>query len=145
MMCDIIYASKTAKFGQPEIKLGTIPGMGGSQRLTHAIGKSKAMELILSGRNLSAADALKFGLVAEVFEEPALCITGALDLAEEIGGFSPMAVAAAKEAVNVAFQEGLKLGLETERRLFWGSFATVDRKIGMDAFVKKEKPKWENQ
>lgn len=157
MMCDIIYASKTAKFGQPEIKLGTLPGMGGSQRLTHAIGKSKSMELILSGpsnvpattlmvgRNLSGEEALKFGLIAALFETAEECVRGALDLAETIGGYSPLAVAAAKEAVNAAYEEGLTRGLETERRLFWASFATEDRKIGMEAFVSKQKPEWQHK
>jgi enoyl-CoA hydratase len=153
MMCDIIYASKNAKFGQPEIKLGTLPGAGGSQRMTHAIGKSKSMELILSGtpvyqiklmegKNLSAEDALKYGLIAELFETSGECITGALDLAETIAKYSPLAVSAAKQAVNAAYEESLSRGLETERRLFWGSFATADRKIGMEAFANKEKPKW---
>jgi len=142
MMCDIIYASTTARFGQPEIKLGTLPGAGGSQRLTHAVGKSKAMELILSGKNLSAEDAFKYGLIAGLYDTPLECISAALELAETIAGYSPLAVAAAKEAVNAAFEEGLSRGLETERRLFWGSFATEDRRIGMEAFVKKEKPEW---
>jgi enoyl-CoA hydratase/carnithine racemase len=97
------------------------------------------------GRNLSGVDAHRFGLVAELFEEPAECITAALDLAETIGGYSPLAVAAAKEAVNAALEEGLSGGLKTERRLFWASFATEDRKIGMDAFVKKEKPQWQHK
>jgi enoyl-CoA hydratase len=167
-MCDIIYASTTAKFGQPEIKLGTLPGAGGSQRLTHAIGKSKSMELILSGtqplpqkhlppfpsslfpvrrshcvgKNLSSEDALRLGLIAALFQSPEECISASLDLAETIAGYSPLAVAAAKEAVNTAFEEGLNRGLEMERRLFWASFATEDRKIGMEAFVNKEKPKW---
>ena len=160
MMCDIIYASTSAKFGQPEIKLGTLPGAGGSQRMTHAIGKSKSMELILSGppdhhhklsltqsscfvgKNLSSEDALKFGLIAALFETPSECISAALDLAETIAGYSPLAVAAAKEAVNGAFEEGLSRGLEMERRLFWGSFATEDRKIGMEAFANKTKATW---
>ena len=167
MMCDIIYASTSAKFGQPEIKLGTLPGAGGSQRMTHAIGKSKSMELILSGpspsliiplpssipfpdpeltlgagKNLSSEDALKFGLIAALFETPSECISAALDLAETIAGYSPLAVAAAKEAVNGAFEEGLSRGLEMERRLFWGSFATEDRRIGMEAFANKTKATW---
>jgi len=156
MMCDIIYASKTAKFGQPEIKLGTLPGAGGSQRMTRAIGKSKSMEIILSGnpptknhrkangegKNLSAEDALHYGLIAALFETPTECIDKALELAETISGYSPMAVAAAKQAVNASFEEPLGRGLETERRLFWGSFATEDRKIGMEAFANKEKPTW---
>jgi enoyl-CoA hydratase len=152
-MCDIIYASKTAKFGQPEIKLGTLPGAGGSQRMTHALGKSKSMEIILSGprpriavlmagKNLSAEEALQYGLIAALFETPKECIDKALELAETIAGYSPMAVAAAKVAVNAAFEEPLARGLETERRLFWASFATEDRKIGMEAFANKEKPTW---
>lgn len=166
-MCDIIYASNTARFGQPEIKLGTLPGAGGTQRLTHAIGKSKSMELILSGslltdatlpaadstwkltrlthvlgKNLTSEEALKYGLVAGLFETPAECINAAVDLAETIAGYSPVAVAAAKEAVNAAFEESLSRGLELERRLFWASFATEDRKIGMEAFANKERPQW---
>ena len=161
-MCDIIYASSTARFGQPEIKLGTLPGAGGTQRLTHAIGKSKSMELILSGsllptanstwkltrlthvlgKNLTSEEALKYGLIAGLFETPAECINAAVDLAETIAGYSPVAVAAAKEAVNSAFEEALSRGLELERRLFWASFATEDRKIGMEAFANKQKPQW---
>jgi enoyl-CoA hydratase len=151
-MCDIIYASTAAKFGQPEIKLGTLPGAGGTQRLTHAIGKSKSMEIILSGnlskvvlitgKNLSSDEALKFGLIAALFESPDECISAALELAETIAGYSPLAVAAAKAAVNAAFEEGLTRGLEFERRLFWGSFATEDRRIGMEAFANKGKPNW---
>ena len=91
---------------------------------------------------MSSEEAFKYGLVAALFETPAECITAALDLAETIAGYSPMAVTAAKEAVNGAFEEGLTRGLEMERRLFWASFATEDRKIGMEAFVNKEKPKW---
>jgi len=154
MMCDIIYASKTAKFGQPEIKLGTLPGAGGSQRMTHAVGKSKAMEIILSGnpqhhsranwggKNMSAEEALQYGLIAALFETPTECIDKALELAETIAGYSPVAVAAAKQAVNAAFEEPLARGLQTERRLFWGSFATEDRRIGMEAFANKDKPTW---
>ena len=89
-----------------------------------------------------AEDALKCGLIAELYDTPVECISAALELAQTIAGYSPLAVAAAKEAVNAAFEEGLSRGLETERRLFWGSFATEDRRIGMEAFVKKEKPEW---
>jgi enoyl-CoA hydratase len=96
----------------------------------------------MAGKNLSAEDALKYGLIADLFETPEKCISAALDLAESIASYSPLAVAAAKQAVNAAFEEGLSRGLETERRLFWASFATLDRKIGMEAFVNKEKPKW---
>ena len=128
--------------------------------MTHAIGKSKSMELILSGphpppptipcpltytfvgKNLSSEDALKFGLIAALFESPEECISAALDLAETIAGYSPLAVAAAKEAVNGSFEEGLTRGLEMERRLFWGSFATEDRRIGMEAFANKSKATW---
>lgn len=91
---------------------------------------------------MSSEDALKYGLIAQLFTSPEECITGALDLAEKIAGYSPLAVAAAKEAVNTAFEDSLSRGLETERRLFWGSFATEDRKIGMEAFANKEKPVW---
>jgi enoyl-CoA hydratase len=99
----------------------------------------------MAGKNLSAEDALKYGLIADLFETPEKCISAALDLAESIANYSPLAVAAAKQAVNAAFEEGLSRGLETERRLFWASFATLDRKIGMEAFVNKEKPKWAGQ
>jgi enoyl-CoA hydratase/carnithine racemase len=91
---------------------------------------------------LTSEDAFRYGLIAGLFETPRECISAALDLAENIAGYSPLAVAAAKQAVNAAFEDGLSRGLETERRLFWGSFATEDRRIGMDAFVKKEKPEW---
>jgi enoyl-CoA hydratase len=96
----------------------------------------------MSGKNLSSDDALRYGLVSELFETPSECISAALDLAETIAGYSPLAVAAAKEAVNTAFEEGLARGLEMERRLFWASFATDDRKIGMEAFANKEKATW---
>jgi enoyl-CoA hydratase len=96
----------------------------------------------MTGKNLSSEDALKYGLIAGLYESPQECISAALDLAETIAGYSPLAIAAAKEAVNAAFEDNLSRGLETERRLFWGSFATQDRKIGMEAFAKKEKPTW---
>jgi len=100
------------------------------------------LDSLIVGKNLSAEDALKHGLIAELFETSGECISAALDLAETIGKYSPLAVAAAKQAVNAAYEESLSRGLETERRLFWASFATVDRKIGMEAFVNKEKPQW---
>jgi enoyl-CoA hydratase len=96
----------------------------------------------MGGKNLSGEDALRYGLIAGLYDSPQECISAALDLAETIAGYSPLAVAAAKEAVNAAFEDGLSRGLETERRLFWGSFGTEDRRIGMEAFVKKEKANW---
>ncbi|KPI42562.1 putative enoyl-CoA hydratase, mitochondrial [Cyphellophora attinorum] len=142
MMCDILYSTKTANFGQPEIKLGTIPGAGGSQRLTRAIGKSKAMELILTGNSFSGADAEKYGLVAKAFETHEELINGALDTAEKIARYSKVAVVAAKEVVNKSQELSLREGVEFERRVFHGLFGSQDQKVGMKAFAEKKKAEW---
>jgi len=144
MMCDIVLAAEDAKFGQPEITLGTIPGAGGTQRLARALGKAKAMDLVLSGRMMDAAEAERSGLVARVL--PAAELLGeALKLAEKIAGFSRPAVLMAKEAVNHAFETGLAEGLRFERRLFHASFATADQKEGMGAFAEKRKPQFRHR
>jgi len=141
MACDIIIASETAKFGQPEIKLGTIPGAGGTQRLTRAIGKSKAMELILTGRFLSAEEAHFYGLVSKVVPVE-MYLLEALTLAGEIAALSPVAVQLAKEAVNRSFETQLDEGLAFERKNFYLTFASADQKEGMKAFIEKRKPSY---
>ena len=136
MMCDLIIAADTAKFGQPEIKLGVLPGMGGSQRLTRAIGKAKAMDLILTGRNIDAAEAERSGLVSRVVPADDL-LTEAKAVATTISQMSRSAARMAKEAVNRAFESTLAEGLLYERRLFHSSFATDDQSEGMAAFTEK--------
>jgi len=136
MMCDIIYAGDTAVFGQPEIKLGTIPGAGGTQRLTHAIGKSKAMELCLTGGMLKAGEAEASGLVCRVYPKDDL-VDEVVKQAEKMAAHSTPIVMMAKEAVNKAYELNLKEGLDYERRLFHQTFATHDREEGMKAFVEK--------
>jgi enoyl-CoA hydratase len=136
MMCDLIVAAESAKFGQPEIKLGIIPGAGGTQRLTRAVGKAKAMDLILTGRPMNAAEAEAAGLVARVVPDDSL-VAAALELAGTIAGFSLPAVMMAKEAVNRSYESTLSEGLLFERRLFHSLFATEDQKEGMAAFVEK--------
>ncbi|MGV9800288.1 enoyl-CoA hydratase [Mycobacterium sp. NPDC003449] len=136
MMCDILIAADTAKFGQPEIKLGVLPGMGGSQRLTRAIGKAKAMDLILTGRTIDAVEAERAGLVSRLVPADSL-IDEALAVAETIAGMSLSASRMAKEAVNRAFESTLTEGLLYERRLFHSAFATADQKEGMAAFTEK--------
>ncbi|XP_071797302.1 enoyl-CoA hydratase, mitochondrial-like [Asterias amurensis] len=138
MMCDIIYAGSKAKFGQPEILLGTIPGAGGTQRLTHAIGKSKAMEMVLTGDPIAADEAKEMGLVSKVFP-PDVVLDEAFKLAEKIGKNSKLTVAMAKEAVNGAYELSLMEGLRLEKKIFHSTFATDDRKEGMTAFVEKRK------
>lgn len=143
MMADIVYCSGSAVFGQPEIKLGIIPGAGGSQRLTRAIGKSKAMELILTGRNISGVEAERWGLAAKVFDTADECVEGAISTAELIAGYSQVATKAAKEAVNKSQETSLREGVDYERRLFHALFGSQDQKIGMAAFAeKKKKPEW---
>ncbi|MGK6316091.1 enoyl-CoA hydratase [Neorhizobium sp. DT-125] len=144
MMCDFIIASETAKFGQPEITLGVIPGMGGSQRLTRAVGKAKAMDLVLTGRMMDAAEAERAGLVARIVE-PGRLIDEAVEAAEKIASFPRAAVLMAKEAVNRSFETTLAEGLRFERRLFHSLFATADQKEGMAAFVEKRKPQFSNR
>jgi enoyl-CoA hydratase len=139
MMCDIIVAADTAKFGQPEITLGTIPGIGGTQRLTRAIGKSKAMDLCLTGRMMDAAEAERSGLVSRVVPADKL-MEEALAAAEKIAAMSHPAAAMAKEAINRAFETPLSEGMNVERNLFHSTFALEDRSEGMAAFIEKRKP-----
>ena len=141
MACDLIVASESAQFGQPEINLGGIPGAGGTQRLTRALGKSKAMEMILTGRYLTARAAEQFGLVTCVVPVE-VYLDEALKLANEIAARPPVAVRFAKEAINKAYETSLSEGLEFERRLFYFLFATDDQKEGMRAFVEKRKADW---
>jgi enoyl-CoA hydratase len=139
MMCDVLIAADTAKFGQPEIKLGVLPGMGGSQRLTRAIGKAKAMDLILTGRNMNADEAERSGLVSRVVPAADL-LTEAKAVAGTISQMSRSASRMAKEAVNRAFESTLAEGLLYERRLFHSAFATDDQSEGMAAFIEKRAP-----
>lgn len=141
MSCDMIVASESARFGQPEINLGVIPGAGGTQRLTRAVGKAVAMEMVLNNRTLTAQEALQFGLVNRVVPVERY-LEEALDLAEEIAGRAPLAVRLGKEAVNHAFESFLTDGLADERRAFYFLFASQDQKEGMSAFVEKRKPDW---
>ena len=144
MMCDIIIAGDSAKFGQPEIKLGTIPGAGGTQRLTRAVGKAKAMELCLTGRMMDAEEAERAGLVAKVVPASDLQ-EEAMKTAGTIAGMSLPIARRCKEAVNVAFETTLTEGVRFERRTFHATFATQDRAEGMDAFVNKRKPDWQHR
>jgi len=139
MMCDFILAADTAKFGQPEINLGVAPGIGGTQRLTRFVGKSKAMEMILTARMMDAAEAERAGLVSRVVPADTL-IDEALKAAAKIAGQSPLAVMMNKELVNTAYDTTLTQGVAVERRLFHSLFAFDDQKEGMDAFVEKRKP-----
>jgi enoyl-CoA hydratase len=139
MMCDVLIAADTAKFGQPEIKLGVLPGMGGSQRLTRAIGKAKAMDMILTGRTIDAAEAERSGLVSRVVPADDL-LTEAAAVATMISQMSRSASRMAKEAVNRAFESSLAEGLLSERRLFHSAFATDDQTEGMAAFSEKRPP-----
>ena len=141
MLCDMIVAGEDAQFGQPEIKLGVMPGAGGTQRLTRAIGKARAMELILTGRNMGAREAEAHGLVTSVVPAEAT-VPAALELAGRIASMPPVAVLAAKAAVNRAEELPLEAGLEFERRGFYLLFDTVDQKEGMAAFAEKRKPVW---
>jgi enoyl-CoA hydratase len=144
MMCDFILAADDAKFGLPEIKLGVIPGAGGAQRLARAVGKAKAMELVLTGRMMDAAEAERAGLVARVVPAERL-IDEALKTAATIAGYSAAAVRAAKESVDSAFETTLAQGVRYERRLFHALFATEDQKEGMRAFVEKRPAKFKNR
>jgi len=141
MMCDFIIAADTAKFGQPEINLGVIAGMGGTQRLTRAVGKSKAMEMHLTGRFMEAEEAERSGLVSRVVPVRRLMVE-AMDAARKIAEKSPLAVMAAKEAVNRSFATTLSEGLLHERRLFQSLFATEDQSEGMRAFIEKRTPQF---
>jgi len=141
MACDLIIAADTAVFGQPEINLGIIPGAGGTQRLTRAVGKSLAMEMILTNRTLSASEALQYGLINAVYSlEDYLPKT--LDLAQGIAQRAPLAIQAAKQAVNQAFQGTLTEGLLAERKLFYALFDTKDQQEGMEAFLEKRPATW---
>jgi enoyl-CoA hydratase len=141
LSCDMVIASETARFGQPEINLGIIPGAGGTQRLTRAVGKALAMEMVLNNRTLSAEEALDFQLVNAVYPVEDY-FERALSLAKEIAQRAPLAVQAAKEAVNKAFETHLSEGLEDERRLFYLLFSSRDQKEGMQAFIEKRDPEW---
>lgn len=165
LMADILYCSSSATFGQPEIKLGIIPGAGGSQRLTALIGKSRAMELILTGKTFSGSEAEQWGVAARVFSSADDCVQGALETAGKIATMSRLSVRAAKEVVNKSQETGLREGLEYERKVFHGLFGSKDQKIGeslslakfsdalhvksrhvgMSAFVEKKKPEWSNE
>jgi enoyl-CoA hydratase len=144
MACDMLVAADDAVFGQPEIKLGVMPGAGGTQRLTRALGKARAMELILTGRNLSAREAHERGLVSQIVAREET-LPAALALASEVASMPPLAVRAAKEAVNRAYELSLEAGLEFERRNFFMLFASDDQKEGMAAFVEKRKPTWKGR
>lgn len=141
MICDIIVASETARFGQPEVNIGVIPGAGGTQRLTRAVGKSLAMEMVLAGRMLTAQEAKAAGLVSRVVP-PEAYLDEAKKLAQEIGSKSPVALQFAKEAVLQAYETNLAGGVHLERRLFYMLFASEDQKEGMQAFAAKRKPEW---
>jgi len=144
MMCDVVIAADTAKFGQPEIKLGVIPGMGGTQRLIRAVGKAKAMDLILTGRMMDAVEAERSGLVARVVPASML-LDEAMKVAESIASLSLPSVLAAKEAINRALETSLGEGLRFERRIFQGLFATHDQKEGMAAFIAKRPANFKNE
>ena len=144
MACDIVIASESAQFGQPEINIGVIPGAGGTQRLTRAIGKSKAMEMVLTGRMMGAREAEVAGLVSRTAPVQAY-LDEALELAREIASKAPLAVRFAKEAVNKAFETSLADGIEDERRLFYFLFATEDQKEGMRAFIQKRAAEWKGK
>jgi enoyl-CoA hydratase len=144
MTCDMIVAGEDAQFGQPEIKLGVMPGAGGTQRLTRAIGKAKAMEMVLTGRTMGAREAEAHGLVTSVVPSEAT-VPAALDLAVRIAALPPLAVLAAKAAVNRAEELPLEAGLEFERRNFYLLFATEDQREGMAAFVEKRSPSWKGR
>ena len=141
MMCDMIIAADTAKFGQPEIKLGTLPGAGGTQRLTRAIGKAKAMDLCLTGRMMGAEEAERAGLIARIVEADKL-MDEAMDAASVIAGMSRPAVLINKESVNRSFETTLAEGIRFERRMFHSTFAMEDQKEGMAAFTEKRKAEW---
>jgi len=144
MACDMIIASETAKFGQPEINIGVIPGAGGTQRLTRAVGKALAMEMVLNDRHLNAEEACKYGLVNRVVPEE-IYLDEALKLANEIAKRAPLAVRMGKEMVNQAFESFLADGIADERRSFYFLFSTEDQKEGMQAFMDKRKAEWKGK
>ena len=143
LMCAIIIAGKNAPFGLPAVKLGTIPGAGGTQRLIREIGKSRAMEMVLTGKFMKAEEALKLGLVSRIAETNAL--EESIKVCNDINKFSLMATTKAKECVNKAYELGLENGLNYEKQMFWGTFATEDRKEGMQAFVEKRNANFKDQ
>jgi enoyl-CoA hydratase len=144
MSCDIIIASETARFGQPEINLGVMPGAGGTQRLTRAVGKAKAMELVLTGRTIDAAEALRWGLVNTVVPVES-CLGEAMTWAREIASKAPVAVRLAKESVLKSFDTTIEGGLEFERKNFYMLFSSEDQKEGMKAFAEKRKAVWKGK
>jgi enoyl-CoA hydratase len=144
MMCDVVLAAETAKFGQPEITLGVLPGAGGTQRLTRLVGKAKAMEMCLSGRMMDAAEAERSGLVSRVLPAEQL-LDEAMKLADRIASMSTPVVMMVKESVNRAYETTLAEGLRFERRLFHAAFATEDQKEGMAAFVEKRQPDFKDR
>lgn len=141
MMCDMIIAADTARFGQPEVKVGTLPGAGGTQRLARAIGKAKTMDLCLTGRTMDAEEAERSGLVSRVVPADEL-LERAMAVAAEIADHSLMATMLNKDAVDQAFETSLKAGVDYERRLLWASFASADRDEGMGSFLEKRQPDW---
>ena len=144
LICDMIVASETARFGQPEVSLGVIPGAGGTQRLTRVLGKALAMEIILNNRTLSAEEALRFGLVNRVVPAE-LLLEESLSFAAELASRAPLAVASAKRAINNVDELALSSGLDEERNLFFSLFDSSDQKEGMQAFLEKRKPRWQGR
>jgi enoyl-CoA hydratase len=144
LSCDMAVASETARFGQPEIKLGVIPGAGGTQRLTRAVGKAVAMEMVLNNRTLTATEALALGMINRVVP-PERFLDEALTLAAEIAGRAPLAVRMGKEMVNLAFETPLSQGISAERRAFYFLFASADQKEGMQAFLAKRPAEWKGE
>jgi enoyl-CoA hydratase len=144
MSCDMIVASESAKFGQPEITIGVIPGAGGTQRLTRAVGKAIAMEMILNNRTLTAPEAYQFGLVNRVVPVETY-LEEALKLAEEIASRAPLAVRAAKKMINQVYEKSLSAGLAEEKQEFYNLFSSTDQKEGMQAFIEKRKPEWKGK
>lgn len=144
MTCDMIVASETAQFGQPEIKIGVMPGAGGTQRLTRAVGKARAMEMVLTGKFITAEEALKAGLINKIVPVD-IYLDEAVALAQQVAAMPPLAVQLAKESVLHAFEDSLSNGLTFERKNFYTLFASEDQKEGMKAFVEKRKPNWKGR